>query len=281
MSQRGMVQKVERPRTDLIPPKGAVEIGRTHDNKHTLYQLPRRMNRPVPYIEAEVSDQCGLDERGEAKHTWKNDKVNNPVCTVCSTMGKRLYTTHSQTGENIVARRKPHVVPEVRTFYLEDGRNCNVAIVDYKRPTDEDIAREQQDKDKAEMGGGKLGEAFVNAGIKPGEVEGVLRRLRAEPEVPVAPRGAIPPEPQPETVLTTTSSFEDQAAEFKVAHVPEPPVVEPPKEYPIADEKGPWWTLSDGSRLRGVDAAKKAEAALQAQRDEAHKEAAESAEASF
>ena len=112
MSQRGMVQKTSPVRTSLVPPKGAVPAGFTHDGKHQLWTQKRRMNRPVPYIEAELSEECGVDERGEAKHTWKNDKVENPVCEVCGTTGKRLHTTHSQTGENIVARRKPNVVAE-------------------------------------------------------------------------------------------------------------------------------------------------------------------------
>ena len=278
MTQRGMVEKISPHRISLVPPKGAVPAGYTHDGRPLLKQT-RLMNRPVPYIEAEVSEKCGTDERGEAKHTWKDPKVNSPVCTVCGTTGKRLHTTHSQTKENVVARRKPHNVEEERFFVQVDCGNCNDALEPYTFPTEAEIAKEQRDKDKTVMGGGKLGEAFVNAGVKPGEVEDVIRKLRGIPE-PVAPRGEIPTEPQPETVVTT-GSFEDQATEFKADHVPTPPVVDPPKEYPIADEKGPWWTLSDGVRLRGAEAAKKAEAALVAQRDEAHAEAGESAEASY
>ncbi len=291
MSQRGMVDKIERPRTPLVPPKGSVQIGFTHDNQHQLFRLSRRMNRPVPYIEAELSEACGVDERGEAKHTWKNDKVARPVCDVCGTMGKRLYTVHSQTGENIVARRKPHIESEDREFYLEDCGNCSVAIVDYVRPTDAELEREQRDKDLAAMGGGYLGEVFVDAGITKEEAPDIVRKLRELGQEPVAPTGTptidntlsetstvmdVPSTPTVPRVMETTGSFADQAGEFKTVHVPEPP-----KVYPIADDKGPWWTLSDGSRLRGADAAKEAEAVLVAQRNEAHKEAAEAAEGSY
>ncbi len=282
MSQRGMVQKISPHRISLVPPKGAVAAGFTHDSKHQLFKQKRKMNRPVPNIEAEVSKPCGTDERGEAKHTWKNDKVEHPVCTVCGIMGKRLHKTHSQTGENIVARRKPHLVPEERLFYQVDCGNCNDELVPYKFPTDEDVAKEKREEDKAAMGGGKLGEAFVNAGVKPGEVEDVIRKLRGIPE-PVMSAGVVDNDLS-ETVAAadvpttdTTGDFEDQGQTFDAETVPAPPE----KEYPFMYAPGRW-EFSDGEKaqMKKVDALAK-EAVLAAQRDEAHEEATEAAGAEF
>ncbi len=277
MSQRGMVQKIPSVRTSLIPPKNAEPAGFTHDGKHQLWRQPRRMNHPLPNIEAEVSELCGTDDRGRAVHSWKDDTIDHPVCKKCGTVGERLYKTHSQTNEKIIAIRRPNIVDEARLFYLEDCGNCNVAIVDYVPPTEEEIADQKRREDLAAMGGGYLGQVFVDAGISKEEAPDVVRKLRelSKPEAPVAPRGEIPDE-QPETELTTgATTDEPETFTAAVMSVPEERV------YPIKDEKGPWWTLSDGTRLRGEEAAHEAEAELAAERQAAHAVAAEAAEGSY
>ena len=279
MSQRGRVQKVPTVRTELIPLPNSEEAGFTHDGKQ-LWQQPRRMNRKVPNIEADVHPLCGVDDRGNAKHTWNDDGYDFPVCTVCKTTGKRRYTTHSQTGENIVARFRPNVVNEVRLYYLEDCGNCSVAVIDYVRPTDADLAAEKRTADFAKMGGGALGKAFVDADVSLEEAADLIRKLR---DLKDAPEVQVPhvPDDQPEVVVTT-GSFDDQAEEFTV---PEAPVVESPKEpevqYPVYMPVGKWRLSNQEIVECRKPEALELEAVLQAERDQAAKESAEAAEGSY
>ena len=270
MSQRGMVQKTAKRRTELKPPKGSVQAGFTHDG-HQLWRQPRKMNRPVPNIEAKVSEKCGTDKRGEATHTWVNDHVDHPVCAVCGTMGKRLYTTHAQTGENIVARRKPHVVDEERVFWLEDGLNCNVEIRDYVRPSDDELGAAERKKRIKAMDG-VLAQVLVDGGL---DADEVMARLKGTPETVVT--GEVMDAVTIEDVSPTTTTAADVPVTLTEITVPVAPAV----EYPVKDDTSPWWTLSDGSRLRGEKAAKAAEVALVAQRAQVKDDVAESAEASY
>ena len=264
MSQRGMVQKIPTVRTQLIPPMGAKEAGFTHDRK-PLWRLERVMNRPVPDIESEASVECGTDERGLPVHTWKNDNLDHPVCEICDTVGTRLYKTHSQTNEKIVAIRRRRNVLEARIFYLEDGGNCHVNMVDYVPPTKEELEAEER-KGKVKRMEGVLAGVLVDGGWD----DKTLKATLAAGPAPL--RGVIPPD-QPETVVTTSDTFDDSSPEFNMtttnADAPSTPTVPPVMEavkYPAKDEKGPWWTLSDGTRLRGEAAAQAAEDALQAER---------------
>jgi len=242
MSQRGMVQKIPRVRTQIIPPRGAVPAGFTHDGKHQLWKQTRAMNRPVPYIVAERSDKCG------AKHTWDNEESDTPECTVCGTFGERQYTKGTQ-NQKVIPRNKPNVVQEERVFYLEDCGNCNVVLVDYAPPSEAELAAAERKKRIKAMDG-VLAQVLVDGGLDANEV---MERLTQQP-------------------ATAAEEVADQVEEVSE---PEPTI------YPIADEKGPWWTLSNGERVRGEETARAREIELQAQMTEAREEARTAAEASY
>jgi len=280
MSQRGRVQKVPTVRTELIPLPNSEEAGFTHDGKQ-LWQQPRRMNRKVPNIEADVHPLCGVDDRGNAKHTWNDDGYDFPVCTVCKTTGKRRYTTHSQTGENIVARFRPNVVNEVRLYYLEDCGNCSVAVIDYVRPTDADLAAEKRTADFAKMGGGALGKAFVDADVSLEEAADLIRKLRDLKDAPEVQDVKV----DPTLTETTTSSDTDftNTADITVNVTDlQPPVpAEPEVQYPVYMPVGKWRLSNQEIVECRKPEALELEAVLQAERDQAAKESAEAAEGSY
>lgn len=260
---RGMVQQLKKPKISLVPPAGSVQAGYTHDNK-PLWKLKRLMNRPVPNIEAEVSEKCGTDARGNPEHTWKDDRIDHPVCAVCGTIGKRLYKTHSQTGEKIVAIRKSHLVEEERLFTLEDCGNCNDAIIDYIPPTPAELEAERR-KERIKAMDGTLAQILVDGGVTP---EKLLASLKA-PATPV----------QVDPTLQGTTTGSDVPFTNTTVEVQAPP--EPEVTYPVYMPVGRY-QLSNGEIVKAKkEDAIEMESVLQAERDEAKADAEVAAKASF
>jgi hypothetical protein len=149
---KAMLNKVKPLKTDLIPPEGSMPAGVTADGLHQLWKRPRKR----------VRTQVVKDEKGE--DVWK-----------------RL-----PNGEPTVRKRTATVEDYEQLFYQLDQGNGNVQVIEYRFPTDDEVAAAKRRQKIAAMQPA-LAEALVDAGVSPTELLERLRQPRASAPAPKAP----------------------------------------------------------------------------------------------
>jgi len=135
MTRRGTLSRIKPKHADLVPPKGAVRIDTTPDNR-PVYRLVHKRTRAVPL----------LDDEGE-----------------------QVYVTSRLNGENVYKRNRAEPWNDVREFYLESDGQLNVYMIPYKAPTREEIEAAAREG-KVEEFMRELAETFVDSGMSPKEL---------------------------------------------------------------------------------------------------------------
>jgi hypothetical protein len=140
------LRKIQPLHANLTPPAGSVPIMVTPTGKQ-VYRLTRQRSRAVPVYEN----------------------------------GERAYKRNAN-GDRYVALNTMELYEETLTFYLESDGNNNIQMVPWSPPTEAELAEAERQRKIAEMGGGRLGEALVDANLTPEQVLAALAERPAAPQ---------------------------------------------------------------------------------------------------
>jgi len=219
MPALGKTRRRKPIRLNFVIPTDVEPYGQTPEGI-PLYRTTKTKVTTKPDYEPIRTDKCQFD------HKWLDDTVKDPVCTVCGITGHQKHRK-STTGEELIGQRIPIVEKYEFVFTWEDEGNGNDKLVEYKPPTEKELAEAARAKRRAFLMD-RLADALADGEIDLDELTGKVEIIETKQE-------------NEEGVKVSAAIAED---------------------FPVYIPVGKW-RLSDGSVIQGKKAdALEAEAAI-------------------